>query len=101
MDKRSEIAAVYVAGVIQGIALVTFPAAGTIFTSATHYAFSSTQYGGMFVPQAITAITAALLGAGWFDGSGKSASSSSGSALRPYHLWSSGSNLRRYRILNR
>ena len=71
MDKRSEIAAVYVAGVIQGIALVTFPAAGTIFTSATHYAFSSTQYGGMFVPQAITAITAALLGAGWFDGSGK------------------------------
>src|SRR5262245_56118176 len=63
MAKRSEIAAVYVAWVIQGIALVTFPA-GTIFTSATHYAFSSTQYGGMFVPQAITAITAALLGAG-------------------------------------
>ena len=64
MAKPSEIVAVYVAGVVQGIALVTFPAAGTIFTSAAHYAFSSTQYGGMFVPQAVTAITAALLGAG-------------------------------------
>ena len=53
------------------------------------------------MPQAITAITAALLGAGWFDGSGESASSSSGSAWRPYRLWSSGGNLRRYRILNR
>jgi hypothetical protein len=79
MAKRSEIAAVYVAGVIQGMALVTFPAAGTIFTDAAHYAFSSTQYGGMFVPQAITAITAALLGAGLVRRLGESASSSSDS----------------------
>ena len=64
MAQRSEIAAVYGAGVVQGIALVTFPAAGAIFTSAAHYGLSSTEYGGMFVPQAITAITAALLGAG-------------------------------------
>ncbi len=55
--------AVYGAGLVQGIALVTFPAASTIFTSASQYGLSSTQYGGMFVPQAIMAIGAALLGA--------------------------------------
>ena len=50
--------------VIQGLALVTFPAASTVFTSPEHYGLSSTEYGGMFVPQAITAISASLLGAG-------------------------------------
>jgi MFS family permease len=64
MAQRSEILTVYTAGVIQGIALVTFPAAGAVFTSATDYGLSSTQYGGMFVPQAIMAIVASLLGAG-------------------------------------
>jgi fucose permease len=64
MAQRNEIAAVYVAGVIQGLALVTFPAASTVFTSPRHYGLSSTEYGGMFVPQAITAISASLLGAG-------------------------------------
>jgi fucose permease len=62
--QRSETAAVYSAGVIQGVALVTFPAASTIFTSADYYGLSSTQYGGMFLPQAVTAIGASLLGAG-------------------------------------
>ena len=33
MAQRNEIVAVYVAAVIQGLALVTFPAASTIFTS--------------------------------------------------------------------
>ena len=65
MAQRSEILTVYTAGVIQGIALVTFPAAGAVFTSATDYGLSGTQYGGMFVPQAIMAIIASLLGAGW------------------------------------
>jgi MFS family permease len=64
MAQRSEMAAIYVAGVIQGVALVTFPAAGAVFTSASDYSLSSTEYGGMFVPQAITAIGASLLGAG-------------------------------------
>ncbi|HSE87674.1 MAG TPA: MFS transporter [Candidatus Binatia bacterium] len=64
MAQRNEIAAVYIAGVIQGLALVTFPAASTVFTSPQHYGLSSTEYGGMFVPQAITAISASLLGAG-------------------------------------
>jgi len=41
---------------------VTFPAASTIFTSPSHYGLSSTQYGAMFLPQVVTAITASLLG---------------------------------------
>ena len=64
MAQRSEIAAVYLAGVAQGVALVTFPAASAVFTAAAGYGLSSTEYGGMFVPQAITAIGASLLGAG-------------------------------------
>lgn len=64
MARRNEIAAIYGAGLIQGVALVTFPAASSVFTSAGQYGLSSTQYGGMFVPQAIAAIVASLLGAG-------------------------------------
>jgi fucose permease len=70
MAQRNEIAAVYAAGVIQGLALVTFPAASTVFTSPHHYGLSSTEYGSMFVPQAITAISASLLGAGLIRGLG-------------------------------
>jgi fucose permease len=64
LAQRNEIAAIYVAGVIQGVALVTFPAAGAVFTSASAYGLSSTEYGAMFVPQAIMAIGSSLLGAG-------------------------------------
>jgi MFS family permease len=45
------------------VALVTFPAAGTIFTSPSYYGLDSTAYGAMFLPQAIMAIGASLLGA--------------------------------------
>lgn len=62
--RRSEIAAVYGAGLVQGVALVTFPAASVVFTSAADYGLSRTEYGGMFVPQAVTAIGSALLAAG-------------------------------------
>jgi len=55
---------VNVAGLVQGIALVTFPAASTIFTARSSYDLSSTQYGLMFLPQVIMAVTAAVLGAG-------------------------------------
>jgi MFS family permease len=63
MAQRGEIAAVYAAGVVQGLALVTFPAAGVVFTRADGYGLSSTEYGAMFLPQAVTAIVASLLGA--------------------------------------
>jgi MFS family permease len=60
---RTERTVVYAAGVVQGIVLVTFPAASTIFTDPSEYDLSSTQYGALFLPQVVTAITAALLGA--------------------------------------
>jgi MFS family permease len=55
---------VYGAGLAQGIVLVTFPAASTVFTASDEYDLSNTQYGTLFLPQVITAIAAALLGAG-------------------------------------
>ena len=55
---------VYAAGVVQGIVLVTFPAASTILTSPTEYDLSNSQYGLLFLPQVVTAIAAAVLGAG-------------------------------------
>jgi MFS family permease len=64
MATRTESNVVYAAGVVQGIALVTFPAASTIFTDSAEYDLSSTQYGTLFLPQVVTAIAASLLGAG-------------------------------------
>lgn len=64
VTRAKERAAVYGAGLAQGVALVTFPAASAVFTSASGYGLSSMEYGGMFVPQAIAAIGASLLGAG-------------------------------------
>ena len=60
---RAETTVVSAAALVQGIALVTFPAASSIFTSPSHYGLSTTQYGSMFLPQVVTAITASLLGA--------------------------------------
>jgi MFS family permease len=64
MATRTETNVVYAAGLVQGIVLVTFPAASTIFTDPDEYDLSSSQYGAMFLPQVITAIAGALLGAG-------------------------------------
>jgi MFS family permease len=60
---RAEILTIYLAGLVQGVALVTFPAASTIFTAADSYGLSSSQYGTMFVPQVVAAVTASLLSA--------------------------------------
>ncbi len=57
-----EIAAVYAAGLLQGLALVTFPAASAVLTNPTGYGLSTAQYGAMFAPQTIMAVAAALLG---------------------------------------
>jgi MFS family permease len=64
MSSRAESQTIYAAGLVQGIALVTFPAASTILTAPGSYALSSSQYGSMFIPQVITAVTTSLLGAG-------------------------------------
>jgi fucose permease len=62
--ERREIASVYAAGVVQGVALVTFPAASAIFTSPRYFGLTSTAYGAMFLPQAIMAVAAPLAAAG-------------------------------------
>ena len=62
MATSAETRVVNAAGVVQGIALVTFPAASTILTDPAEYDLSSSQYGALFLPQVVTAIAAALLG---------------------------------------
>jgi MFS transporter, FHS family, glucose/mannose:H+ symporter len=61
MANRTEIGVVYVAAVVQGLVLVTFPAASSVFTSPDGFGFDSTRYGTMFVPQVALAIAAAAL----------------------------------------
>jgi MFS family permease len=63
MARRAETSVVYAAGAVQGIVLVTFPAASTIFTDPDQYGLSNTQYGLLFLPQVAAAIAASLLGA--------------------------------------
>src|SRR5436190_3835045 len=58
MASRTEIGVVYGAAVVQGLALVTFPAASSIFTSADGFGFDSTRYGALFLPQVVFAILA-------------------------------------------
>ena len=65
MATSRESTVIYGAGLVQGIALVTFPAASTIFTEPSGYDLSSSRYGAMFLPQALAAIAASLLGAEW------------------------------------
>ena len=66
---RARAALVYGAGLVQGLALVSFPAASSILVSPTGYDLTTTQYGLMFVPQVVLAITGAatspVLAARW------------------------------------
>jgi len=55
---RTEIGLVYIAAVVQGLALVTFPAASSIFTTPDGFGFDSTRYGALFLPQVLLAILA-------------------------------------------
>jgi len=56
MATRAESRVVNLAGLVQGIVLVTFPAASTIFTSRQYYGLSDSQYGAMFLPMVVLAI---------------------------------------------
>ena len=59
--RRIETALLYVTAVVQGLALVTFPAASAVFTDPQGFGFTSTQYGTMFLPQVLMAILASSL----------------------------------------
>lgn len=62
MNRRPEIALVYAAGLVQGLALVTFPAAGDILTSPSFHNLSSSAYGSLFLPMVVAAILASTFG---------------------------------------
>jgi fucose permease len=64
MPRRSEVGLIYAIGLVQGLALVTFPAASSIFTSPSGYGFSASRYGMMFIPQVLLAIFASSLAPG-------------------------------------
>jgi len=63
MASKTERTIINAAALVQGIVLVTFPAASTIFTDKSEYGLSSSLYGAMFLPQVALAITTSLLGA--------------------------------------
>jgi fucose permease len=63
MATRAETGVVNLAGLVQGIVVVTFPAASTIFTSRHFYGLSDSQYGVMFLPMVVVGIVTSLLGA--------------------------------------
>jgi hypothetical protein len=50
MASKAETRVVNLAGLVQGITLVTFPAASSVFTDATEYDLSNTQNGAMLRP---------------------------------------------------
>src|SRR6185295_2697143 len=62
MSRRTEIGLINVSGLVQGLALVTFPAASSIFTSPQGFGFSASRYGMMFIPQVALAILASSFG---------------------------------------
>lgn len=59
---RSQVGLIYSAGLLQGLALVTFPAASTVFTNPRAYALSNAEYGALFVPETAMAVAVSLLG---------------------------------------
>jgi MFS family permease len=60
--RRVEIPVVYLAGLAQGFALVTVPAASDLLTSPRGYAFTGVEYGALFVPMVAAAIVASAAG---------------------------------------
>lgn len=59
----ARVVAVYGSALLQGIALILFPAAGPLLTSSALHGLSDGQYGLLFTPQILTAIGASLLAA--------------------------------------
>jgi MFS family permease len=62
MQRKFEIFLIYITGLIQGIVLVTVPAASSILTDPDVFGFSDSAYGALFIPQVIMAVMGALLG---------------------------------------
>jgi predicted MFS family arabinose efflux permease len=61
MATSAEIRVVSGAALVQGVVLVTFPAAATVLTDPDGYGLSRTQYGTLFLPQMTTAVATSLV----------------------------------------
>lgn len=58
------IAAVYLSGLLAGMALILFPSAGALLTDPTQHNLTSAQFGLLFTPQIVAAIAASFGAAG-------------------------------------
>ena len=58
--RTRKIISIYLSGFLVGIALVVFPAAGSILTDPNFHGFTSTQFGSIFIPQIVLAILTSL-----------------------------------------
>jgi len=61
--ESAKIVAVYGSGLLQGIALIIFPAAGPLLTNPAFHGLTSGQFGVLFTPQIVLAIIASSLAA--------------------------------------
>lgn len=59
--RTRKIISIYLSGFLVGIALVIFPAAGSILMDTEYHGFSSSQFGSIFIPQIILAILTSLM----------------------------------------
>lgn len=65
LRSRGAVGTVFLSGFAIGIALILYPAAGPLFTSADYYGLTSAEYGLLFLPEILGAIVAALLVRRW------------------------------------
>jgi fucose permease len=61
--RRAEVGIVYLAGLAQGLSLVTFPAVSAIFTDPKGYRLTNSEYGSLFAPMVVLAVAGSSLGA--------------------------------------
>jgi fucose permease len=62
MKRKFEILLIYMTGLMQGLVLVTVPAASSILTDPNAFGFSDSAYGALFIPQVLMGVLGALLG---------------------------------------
>lgn len=62
-NHKTEQSLLLLVGVMQGVALVTFPAISGVLTGGQGYGLSNSAYGMIFLPQVIAAIASSLMGA--------------------------------------
>lgn len=58
MHRRLEVALVYLAGLVQGLGLVTYPATSAVLTDPGFHGLSGSEYGSLFLPMIVTAVLA-------------------------------------------